>query len=177
MIIRKILLQVPSVTTSCLDPGLGWLFWISELYLVQAFFPRGNVPDFLNHFLKDIFPFGATEPWFGSKVTPCWRYRRVSRRMGLKEAFTPWPIFALLPFLAGQGQDSPLPSSSEEPTHRPPFLSDAAFLRSLGTARSHLFWVSFFVPIALGPLEPGVSPPRSYPLGELPTRTENGLWE
>ena len=88
---------------------------------------------------EDTFPFGANEPWFGSKVTPCWRYRRLSRPMGLKEAFTPRHIFALLLLLEGQGQDSPLPSSSEEPTHRPPFLSDAASLRSLGNSRKSRF--------------------------------------
>lgn len=45
--------------------------------------------------------------------------------MGLKETFTPGHIFALLPLLAGQGQDSPLPSSSEEPqrTQHTDFLS------------------------------------------------------
>ena len=175
MIIQKIQLQVPSVTTSHLDPGLAILnLWALSCSGILPTWERTWSPESLH---KRHIPLWGhwTMVWIQSHTLL--KVQEGKQADGVKEAFTPGPIFALLPLLAGQGQDSPLPSSSEESTHRPPFLSDAASLRSLGTAGSHLFWVSFFVPIALGPLEPGVSPPRSYPLGELPTRTENGPWE
>lgn len=92
---------------------------------------------------------------------------------------------SLLLLLADREKDTSLPSSSEEPLRwasEEPSQRPASPLRGLlvsevagqqpGVTLSELLSSS---PFALWPLLPRASPPRSYPHGELPAGTDNGL--
>lgn len=118
----------------------SWLFLNLLSFILFRLSSHGNVPDFLNHFLK-TFPLGPLNRGL-DPVTPLlkvqeggagrWGWRRPSLRH----------IFAWAPLLAGQGQDSPLPSSQR--SLRGPNTQTSSFqmLPLWGhweTARNHLF--------------------------------------
>lgn len=145
------------MNTTNFDPKLAILnLWTLSC---SGILPEWELFDFWNHFLKDIFPFGAFRPWFGSRVTPCrrcgrdkrsdWFWRRPSFQ-GTSEF-----LFCLLLLLAWWGKGPPFPPPAlrgpsggpqrDQPRDLPP-LSDACIFRSLGNSQEFPLPTSILCP-------------------------------
>lgn len=138
---RKTLLQVPSVTTTHLDPGLAILnLWALSC---SGFLPTWECTWFPESLLKRHIPLWGhwTVVWIQSHTLL--KVQEGKQANGAEGDLHSRTHLCFASSLGRTGARFPSPlklrGASEDPTHRLPFLSDAASLRSLGNSRKSPF--------------------------------------